>query len=98
MASGKGLILAVGVVLCAAGVADAQVAISIGNPWYGRGVYVGAPAYVAPPVVVPPVVAAPVYGPPVVGLGVGVYPRYPVYRPFPGPYYGPRPWGPYRRW
>jgi hypothetical protein len=92
-----GLFLAGGLLLGAAGQADAQVAISIGNPWYGRGVYVGAPAYVAPaPIVAAPMVAAPVIPPPIVGVGVGVYPRYPVYRPY--PYYGPRPWGPYRRW
>lgn len=89
-----GVILAGGMILGAAGKADAQVAISIGNPWYGRGVYVGAPAYLAPPpVVAAPVVAAPLVPAPVVGVGVGLYPRYPVYRP----YYGPR-YGYYRRW
>jgi hypothetical protein len=87
-------VLAGGLILGAAATADAQVAISIGNPWYGRGVYVGAPAYVVPP----PVVAAPIYPAPMVGFGVGVYPRYPVYGPYPRPFYGPRPWGPYRRW
>jgi hypothetical protein len=90
-----GLVLAGGLILGAAGKAEAQVAVSIGNPWYGRGVYVGAgmPAYVAPG----PIVAGPVFAPPpVVGLGIGVYPRGPIYRPY--PYYGPRPYGPYRRW
>ena len=89
-----GWILAGGLILGAAGTADAQVAVSIGNPYYGRGLYVGAPAYAYPP----PVVVAPVLPPPVVGVGVGFYPRYPVYRPY---YYGPRPYGPhgpYRRW
>ncbi len=88
-----GWVLAGGMILGAAGTARAQVAISIGNPYYGRGVFVGAPAYVAPA----PIYAAPAFiPPPVVGVGVGVFPRYPVYRPY--PYYGPRPYGPYRRW
>jgi hypothetical protein len=90
-----GLVLAGGLILGAAGTAEAQVAVSIGNPWYGRGVYVGAPAYAYPPVVAAPVVAAPLVAPPVVGVGVGLYPRYPVYRPY---HYGPRPYGYYRRW
>lgn len=92
-----GWILAGGLILGSAGTARAQVAISVGNPWYGRGVYVGAPAYVAPPVVAAPVVAAPVLPPPVVGVGVGVYRPYPIYRPYYGYGYGPR-YGPYRRW
>src|SRR5438067_2159532 len=36
-----GLILAGGIVLAAASTADAQVAISLGNPYAGRGLYVG---------------------------------------------------------
>lgn len=90
-----GLVLAGGLILGAASKADAQVAVSIGNPWYGRGVFVGAgaPAYIAPG----PIIAPPVYVPPVVGVGIGVYPRVPIYRPYPH-YYGPRPYGPYRRW
>jgi hypothetical protein len=93
-----GLILAGGLVLGAAGQADAQFAMSIGNPWYGRGMYVGAPAFVPAPMVAAPIVAAPVVVPPVVGVGVGVYPGYPAYRPYPYPYYGRGGWGPYRRW
>jgi hypothetical protein len=99
-----GPVLAGGLILVMAGKSDAQVAVSIGNPYLGRGVYVGAaPAYgyVPPPVVggvyVGAPVVPPVYAVPPVGLGVGIYgyPRYPVYRP----YYGPRyHYGPYRRW
>jgi hypothetical protein len=99
-----GPVLAGGLILGLAGKSDAQVAISIGNPFLGRGVYVGAPAYgyLPPPVVGGVYVAAPVpppvYVAPPVAVGVGVYsyPRYPAYRP----YYGPRHhyYGPYRRW
>jgi hypothetical protein len=102
MARFLGQALAAGLILGMASKSDAQVAVSIGNPFLGRGVYVGAPAYgyVPPPVVGGVYVGAPVVppvyaGPPVVGLGVGVYPRYPVYRPYYGPRYHS---GPYRRW
>jgi hypothetical protein len=40
----KGLILAAGLSLGMAGESNAQVAVSIGNP-YGGGLYVGTPAY-----------------------------------------------------
>jgi len=37
-----GMVLAGGIVLAAASTADAQMAISVGNPYAGRGLYVGS--------------------------------------------------------
>jgi hypothetical protein len=103
----NGLVLAGGLILGAASTADAQVAVSVGNPFVGRGVYVGAGAYPAPVyggvgyVGAPPVVA-PVYPAyPTVGIGIGAV-GYPAYRPYYGgyayrPFYGGYHRG-YRRW
>jgi hypothetical protein len=90
-----GLVVAGGLILGASSKADAQVAVSVGNPFIGRGVYVGGGGYPAPVYggvgyVGAPVVAAPVYPAyPTVGIGIG----YPAYRPYYGgyayrPYYG----------
>jgi hypothetical protein len=102
-----GAVLAGGLMLSATRDANAQVAVSVGNPFVGGGVYAGAggyPAYGG----VPYVAAAPVvpYAYPAVGVGLG----YGAYRPFYGGYgyrpvggYAYRPYGGYyrrgyRRW
>jgi hypothetical protein len=102
-----GLMLAGGLMFGATRDANAQVAVSVGNPFVGSGVYVGAggyPAYGAPYVAAAPVVTYPAY--PAVGLGFGYSAYRPVYggyayRPYGG--YGYRPYGGYyhrgyRRW
>jgi hypothetical protein len=104
----NGLVLAGGLmILGAASTADAQVAVSVGNPFVGRGVYVGAGAYPAPVVGGVGYVGAPVVAPvypayPTVGIGIGAV-GYPAYRPIYGgyayrPYYGGFRRGGYRRW
>ena len=40
-----GLVLAGGLLIGSAATAQAQVGISIGNPYAGRGIYIGAPSY-----------------------------------------------------
>ena len=102
-----GLVLAGGLIAGASSTANAQVAVSVGNPFIGRGVYVGAGAYPAPiyggaGFVGAPVVAAPVIPAyPTVGIGIGAV-GYPAFRPVYGgyayrPFYGGYHRG-YRRW
>jgi hypothetical protein len=104
-----GLVLAGGLIAGASSTANAQVAVSVGNPFIGRGVYVGAGAYPAPVYggvgYGAPVVAAPIYPAyPTVAVGVGAI-GYPAYRPYYGGY-AYRPYGGYyggyrrgyRRW
>lgn len=92
-----GLVVVGGLILGASSKANAQVAVSVGNPFIGRGVYVGAGAYPAYPAyggvgyVGAPVVP---YAYPSVAVGIGGI-GYPAYRPVYGgvvgrPFYGGR--------
>ncbi len=102
-----GLVLAGGMVLGMASSSNAQMSISVGAPYSGGGVYVGAPAYgygygynsaysgYANPAA--PLVTG--YATPAYGYPAYRYPAYRVYRPAYGYGYGyRRGFGPFRRW
>ena len=82
-----GMMLGGALVFGSAGTSKAQFAVSVGNPWMGRGVYVGDP-YLAPGyvyssgyagVVTPGIAAAPIVAGPTV-VAAPAY-GYSVYRP-----------------
>jgi hypothetical protein len=96
-----GLAVLGAIVMGASSKAQAQVAVSVGNPYgyYGApGVYVGAPGIsVATYPVVPRRYVAPVaYGYPAV-VGYPAY-TYGYRRPLVRPFVGPARFGPYRRY